>query len=76
MRDKKSNKIESLEESIVAITNVMQHLVNEVKMLKSLSVGTLEVVKKMPDYYKALEAVIDEENKEIKNEKKLEIPED
>ena len=41
------NKIESL-------TNVIQYLMNEVQSIKTLSMGTLETIKQMPDYEEAL----------------------
>ena len=41
------NKIESL-------TNVIQYLMNEVQSIKTLSMGTLETIKQMPDYDSAL----------------------
>jgi len=42
------NKIESM-------TNVIQHLINENIHLRELSVGTLESLKLMPGYDKAIE---------------------
>jgi len=42
------NKIESM-------TNVIQHLINENIHLRELSVGTLETLKLMPGYDKAIE---------------------
>ena len=41
------NKIESL-------TNVIQYLINEVQSIKTLSMGTLETIKQMPNYEEAL----------------------
>ncbi len=61
------NKIESL-------GRVAQHLINEVTHLRELGVGTLETLKLMPDYEKALEDLKQnmkeqQEKKPIDNEK-------
>ena len=54
------NKIESL-------TRLVQMLMNENTHLRELSVGTLETLKLMPDYEKALEQL-----KESLNKKQIE----
>ena len=64
------NKIESL-------TNVVQHMLQEMNNLRDLSVGTLETIKLMPDYEEALgklkENLIESQKKEKKEpEPKLE----
>ena len=55
------NKVESL-------TNVIQHMLQEMNTLRDLSVGTLETLKLMPDYDKALgklkENLIESQKKE------------
>ena len=52
------NKIESM-------TNVIQYLMNEVQSIKTLSIGTLETIKQMPDYDDAL-SVLKEKSKQEK----------
>ncbi len=42
---------------IKALTNVAQHLLNEVANIRELSVGTLETIKKMPNYNEAIESL-------------------
>ena len=63
------NKVESL-------TNVIQHMLQEINNLRDLSVGTLETLKLMPDYDKALEKLkenlIESQKKEKEPELKLE----
>ena len=63
------NKVESL-------TNVIQHMLQEMNTLRDLSVGTLETLKLMPDYDKALEKLkenlIESQKKEKEPEPKLE----
>ena len=44
-----------MQNKIKAITNVLQQLINENTQLRDLSVGTLETIKHMPDYDKAIE---------------------
>jgi predicted ATP-grasp superfamily ATP-dependent carboligase len=55
------NKLESLG----AATNRM---INELANLKDLSVGTLELVKRLPDYEKALDVLKDNYKKKEENE--------
>ncbi len=58
---------------ITALTNVMQHVMQEINHLRDLSVGTLETVKLMPDYenaIKALQAKMEEEVKQKQEVKK------
>ena len=60
------NKVESL-------TNVIQHMLQEMNTLRDLSVGTLETLKLMPDYDKALEKLKEnliESQKKEEEEKK------
>ncbi len=63
------NKVESL-------TNVIQHMLQEMNTLRDLSVGTLETLKLMPDYEEALgklkENLIESQKKEKEPEPKLE----
>ncbi len=42
---------------IKALTNVAQHLLNEVANIRELSVRTLETIKKMPNYNEAIESL-------------------
>ena len=61
-----------MQNKIVALTNVAQQMINELNNLRDLSVGTLETVKLLPGYDKAIEelksnlAKKQEENKEKK----------
>jgi len=50
----KESKLLEMQNKIQALTNVMQHLINENTQLKDLAVGTLETLKLMPGYDKAL----------------------
>ncbi len=50
---KESTLIE-MQNKIKALTNVVQHLVNELEYMRTVSYGTLETIKQMPDYEEAL----------------------
>jgi len=79
MKGEKQSRVDNLEKRMAAMTNVMQQVINELTMLKDLSVGTLETVKLLPDYKDALEK-LKKKNEEMqqmpKAEKKLEIPDE
>ena len=71
----KESKLLEMQNKIASMSNIVQQLINEVMNLRELSVGTLETVKLLPGYDKAIEelksnlAKKQEENKE----KKLEV---
>ena len=73
----KESKLIEMQNKVGALTRVVQQLMSEISNLKDLSIGTLEVVKKMPKYKKAvdeLKAEMEEANKINKtSEKKLEL---
>jgi hypothetical protein len=73
----KESKLIEMQNKVGALTRVVQQLMGEISNLKDLSIGTLEVVKKMPKYKKAvdeLKAEMEEANKINKtSEKKLEL---
>ena len=58
-----------MQNKIKAITNVLQQLINENTHLRDLSVGTLETLKLMPGYEKAIEDLKNKltKEKEISN---------
>ena len=61
----KESKLLEMQNKIKAITNVLQQLINENTQLRDLSVGTLEALKLMPGYEKAIEDL----KKEVINKK-------
>ena len=69
----KESKLLEMQNKVVALTNVMQQVINEISYLRELSVGTLETVKLLPGYEEAIEQLKSNilENKE--EEKKLEV---
>ena len=68
----KENKLIEMSNKVKALINVTQHLLNETAHIKELAVGTLEVIKNMPDYNEAMEnlkkQVLEEPSKEQKAE--------
>ena len=50
----KESTLLEMQNKIKALTNVVQHLINENTQLRDLSVGTLETLKLMPGYKKAI----------------------
>ena len=55
MKGEKQSRVDLLERKIEALIRVVQQLLDENAYLKDLSVGTLETLKLMPDYEKAIE---------------------
>jgi hypothetical protein len=74
MSAEKNSRIDLVDKKIAALIQVVQRLLDENAYLKDLAVGTLETIKLMPDYEKAIEAIKIkiESEKEVK-EKKLEL---
>ena len=54
MKGQKQSKIDLLEKKTEALIRVVQQLLDENAYLKDLSVGTLETIKLMPNYEKAI----------------------
>ena len=53
----KENKLLEMKNKVEALTRVVQHLLNEITQVKDLAIGTLETIKKMPDYEEAIDAL-------------------
>lgn len=50
----KEQTLIEMKNKIQSLTNVMQHMMNELEYLRTVSMGTFETIKHMPDYEKAL----------------------
>jgi len=72
----KESKLLEMQNKIDAMTRVLQQLINEVGQLRDLSIGTLETMKKMPAYKKALDSLKKDIIKKSKNDKKFETVEE
>ena len=55
MKSQKSSRVDLLEKKIQALIGVVQQLLDENAYLKDLAVGTLETIKQMEGYEKAIE---------------------
>jgi len=44
-----------MKNKVDAVVRVTQHLLNEITQVKDLAIGTLETIKKIPGYEKAIE---------------------
>jgi len=71
----KESKLLEMQNKVVAMSNVMQQLINELTNLRELSVGTYETVKLLPGYDEAIETLKSNlaKKKEEAKEKKLEV---
>ena len=59
----KESTLLEMQNKIKALTNVVQHILNDQTQLNDLAIGTLETLKLMPGYDKAIEFL----KKEITN---------
>ena len=79
MKGQKQSRVDNLEKRMAAVTNVLQQLINELNNVKTISMGTLQTIKEMPDYDEAIEK-LKKKNEEMQQvsegEAKLEIPDD
>jgi cell shape-determining protein MreC len=77
MKGQKQSRTDALEKRMAAVTNVLQQLINELNNVKTISMGTLQTIKEMPDYDEAIEK-LKKKNEEMQQvsegEAKLEIP--
>jgi hypothetical protein len=64
----KESTLLEMQNKIKALTHVMQHMMKEVNYLRDLSVGTLETIKLMPNYDKAIEDLKESLTKKEKEE--------
>ena len=65
----KESTLLEMKKKIESLTNVVQYMINELKNLKELGVGTLETIKLMPDYEAALEQLKTNMEKEAEERK-------
>ena len=66
----KENKLIEMKNKVEALTRVSQHIINEVAQIKDLAIGTLETIKKMPDYEEAINKLKDQVIKNSSESKK------
>lgn len=69
----KESKLLEMKNKIESLTSVMQHVINELRYVTDLSIGTLETVKNMSEYESAIEKLktdLAEKNKEHEEQEK------
>ena len=69
----KESKLVDMHRSVEALKRVTQQVLNELTHLRELGVGTLELVKLMDGYDKALKKLKTEVVKKPEEEKKLDL---
>jgi hypothetical protein len=57
MKGQKQSRTEALEKRMAAVTNVLQHLINEVDNLKTMVFGQQEIIKQLEGYEDAIEEI-------------------
>jgi hypothetical protein len=67
----KESTLLEMQKKITALTNVMQHVMQEINYLRDLSVGTLETIKLMPDYEDAIKALKAKMEEEVKQKQEI-----
>ena len=72
MKGSKQSRTDLLEKKIQAAINIIKQLLDENAYLKDLAVGSLETIKLMPGYDKALEK-LKQKLKEDGEKKKVEV---
>ena len=79
MKGQKQSRVDNLEKRMVAVTNVLQQLINEMDNLKTMTLGNYSLTKNLPGYEEAVEK-LKKQNEEMqqvsKGETKLEIPDE
>ena len=55
MKGQKQSRTDALEKRMAAVTNVLQHLINEVDNLKTMVFGQQEIIKQLEGYEDAIE---------------------
>jgi len=67
----KESTLLEMKNKIEAMGRVIQMLLNEINNVRTLSVGTLETIKLMPDYKDAIEALKKQMEDNIKEKQKV-----
>ena len=63
----KENKLIEMWNRIETLGSIIQQMSQEMANLRDLSIGTMSLVKKFPDYEKAIEALTEDLKKEKEN---------
>ena len=57
MKGQKQSRTDALEKRMAAVTNVLQHLINEIDNLKTMVFGQQEIIKQLEGYENAIEEI-------------------
>ena len=68
MSKQKQSRVDLLEKKVKAITGVLQDIIQEMNNIRDLSIGTMETLKLMDGYDKAIESLKDILTEDINNE--------
>tara|TARA_R110000822_G_scaffold126551_1_gene261756 strand:- start:416 stop:643 length:228 start_codon:yes stop_codon:yes gene_type:complete len=66
----KENTLLEMQNKIKSVTKVLQHLINENTHLREIAIGSLETIKLMPGYDKAIEFLKKDMEDKINNKNK------
>ena len=55
MKGQKQSRTDALEKRVAAVTNVLQHLINEIDNLKTMVFGQQEIIKQLEGYEDAID---------------------
>lgn len=55
MKGQKQSRTDALEKRMAAVTNVLQHLINEIDNLKTMVFGQQEIIKQLEGYEDAID---------------------
>jgi queuine/archaeosine tRNA-ribosyltransferase len=75
MKGQKQSRTDLIEKKLDAQNRIVEHLLNELSNMRDLAIGTLETLKLMPGYEKAIEQIresIKQESSETEKIKSLE----
>ena len=57
MKGQKQSRVDNLEKRMAAVTNVLQHLINEIDNLKTMVFGQQEIIRQLEGYEDAIEEI-------------------
>ena len=76
MSKEKRSRVDLLEKKVKAIIQVLSQMNEEIGLIKDLSIGTLETVKKMDGYEEAIKSLKEDLEEAKESDKKFETNED
>lgn len=61
----KEQELIKMRNQIETLGSVLQNILREIEYMRNLSVGTMELVKQLPDYQKAMDSLVEKTKKAI-----------